>query len=376
MEEYDVFIAGGGFAGSVAAKFAAKEGLKTLFIERYKTPRMKSCSGIQFGYLPKILGEEIPRDKLCSNEITKVSIILPNGKAFKTPFKMYNFMRDTFDDWLNNIAIENGAKFNDECSLIDWESNDKNIIVTVEDKEKNHIKYKTKYLIDATGLMPKVRLKERPQDFENRSSGATINYYFDGKSNLDPQCLYQYWNLDYNNMMFAWIYKKNNLWVIGTGYDKGISKIGQNFFNFVKQKYNLKGQIVKKEGFSSNINMGNRRVHLGGGRIFYVGDAAGLVDPYRGVGMDVAALSGRLAAKAIVKAERKNKDAFKLYSKYMNKYVKQTNKNTGKGIYNLTNNDELLAYMKKNMLKNGIKMVFHNFLNKFRPAKKIKLLPP
>ncbi len=36
-----------------------------------------------------------------------------------------------------------------------------------------------------------------------------------------------------------------------------------------------------------------------------VGDAAGLIDLTRGVGMDSAALSGRLAAKAIGLAHRK-----------------------------------------------------------------------
>jgi len=30
LREYDVFIAGGGIAGSIAAKFAAEGGLKTL----------------------------------------------------------------------------------------------------------------------------------------------------------------------------------------------------------------------------------------------------------------------------------------------------------------------------------------------------------
>ena len=65
MQEYDVLIVGGGIAGSVCAKFAAKGGLKTLLIEKYKTPRKKPCSGIQFGYFQKIIGEKIPKERLC-----------------------------------------------------------------------------------------------------------------------------------------------------------------------------------------------------------------------------------------------------------------------------------------------------------------------
>jgi flavin-dependent dehydrogenase len=50
METYDVVVVGGGVAGSVAARFAAKRGFKTLLLEKYKTPRNKPCSGIQFQY--------------------------------------------------------------------------------------------------------------------------------------------------------------------------------------------------------------------------------------------------------------------------------------------------------------------------------------
>ena len=47
MKEYDIFIVGGGIAGSICAKYAAQGGLTTLFVEKFKTPRMKSCSGLQ-----------------------------------------------------------------------------------------------------------------------------------------------------------------------------------------------------------------------------------------------------------------------------------------------------------------------------------------
>jgi len=77
-----------------------------------------------------------------------------------------------------------------------------------------------------------------------------------------------------------------------------------------KEKYELRGEIVKKEGFSSTLKS---TVYLGEGRILMVGDAAGLVDSYLGVGMDNAALSGRLTVKAITKAEEEGLEAAKTY---------------------------------------------------------------
>jgi len=70
MTDFDVIIVGGGIAGSIAARDAAKGGLRTLLIEREKTPREKACSGIQFPYFEKIIGETIPQERLCNIEET------------------------------------------------------------------------------------------------------------------------------------------------------------------------------------------------------------------------------------------------------------------------------------------------------------------
>ena len=58
-----------------------------------------------------------------------------------------------------------------------------------------------------------------------------------------------------------------------------------------KNLYHLKNvQIVKKEGFSSSMSlMDDERIWLGERNFLMVGDAAGLIDPTRGVGMDAAA---------------------------------------------------------------------------------------
>ncbi|MEM2793946.1 MAG: FAD-dependent monooxygenase, partial [Candidatus Methanomethylicia archaeon] len=158
MGEYDVVAVGGGVAGSVAARFAAKMGFKTLLLEKYKTPRNKPCSGIQFQYFEKLIGEEIPRDKLCRNMLFKVEIITPRGKVLKGKIRMLNFWRSTFDSWLNSLAVDAGVEFHDNTSLIDFTKNkgeDKiNVKISVEGK---HREVKTRYLIGADGMLSKVR---------------------------------------------------------------------------------------------------------------------------------------------------------------------------------------------------------------------------
>ncbi|MEM2889637.1 MAG: FAD-dependent oxidoreductase, partial [Candidatus Bathyarchaeia archaeon] len=132
MEEYDVIVVGGGVAGSVTARFAAKSGFKTLLLEKFKTPRNKPCSGIQFQYFEKLIGEKIPREKLCRNELFKVEMITPKDRVLKGRMRMLNFWRSTFDSWLNSLAADASADFHDNTSLIDFAEDESEGKITVK----------------------------------------------------------------------------------------------------------------------------------------------------------------------------------------------------------------------------------------------------
>ena len=107
----------------------------------------------------------------------------------------------------------------------------------------------------------------------------------------------------------------------------------------------------------------------------FIGDAAGLVDMYRGLGMDAAALSGRLVAKAIINGEKNNTPPLRLYEKKMRKIIKKINKNSEKQLLTYNNNDELMQSLKKSSIKMGLGTLIGVVLNKFRSPNKIKLLP-
>jgi len=384
MFDYDVIIAGGGIAGSTAAKFAARGGLKTLFVERHKTPRHKPCSGIQFDYFEKILGEKIPKERLCNVELTKIKMFFPDGKSFGSDFRMFNFMRKPFDHWLNLIAQEAGAEFIDDCVCQRVDEKEDHVLVTlVKPKEKKEMQYTTKYLIDATGLRPKIRSQLRPEDFPKGNEGATLNYYIDGTADMDPETLYQFWNLDWNNAMFAWVYMKTleddrDYWVVGTGCnDTNVNERQEKFYNYIKKEFNLEGEIVKREGYKTSMNMlSKNRVWLGRERIIMIGDAAGLVDTYRGVGMDAAALSGRLAAKSILLAEKSNKKVIDIYTKLMKRITSQTTRNQEKEIRHYENNQVLQKSLEKSLLKMGVTMFIQSKFNKIKSPEKQSLLPP
>ena len=382
MKEYDVFIAGGAVAGPVAAKFCAKQGLKTLLVEKFKVPRSKPCSGIQFPYFEKIIGDPIPPERLCNQTLSKVEMHFPNGRVMSSTFPMINFMRKPFDEWLCELAQNYGAEFRDGCRFINYEETERGIIVHLK-TEGGEEQIRTKYVIDATGMRPAIRPKLRKdKGFQKGSTGSALNYYFTADGNLESDKLYQFWNIEYNNMMFAWVYNKTlddgqDYWVVGTGYDKDITKRLDSFFEHIKELYQLENvEIVKKEGYgSSMVFEGQERIWLGERNFLMVGDAAGLIDLTRGVGMDSAALSGRLAAKAIGQAEKNGKPVAEIYARLMRKLVMQTRNNQQTGILSFESNDELQAYLDKGMLKMGLNMLLQRFLNRLRSAERQVMMP-
>lgn len=371
MDECDVLVVGGGIAGSVAARLTAEHGFKTLLIEKSKTPRNKPCSGIQFAYFEKLIGNKIPQEKLCRNRLCKIQIVTPGGKVFRGKMGMLNFWRSTFDSWLNQLAVKAGAMFWDETRLVDFELEEDTIRARIKVKDIEDT-VKTRYLIGADGLRSDVRRKLRPQDFADRSLGAAINFYFSGKTNLDPATLYMFYDRQFSPLMFAWVYLKDDQWVIGTGADKEPLRYAERFFDHIKRTYSLQGEIIRREGYSSPMKSD---IFLGEGNILLVGDAAGLVDLYRGLGMDNAALSARLAVKAIINSEKLG-NPLKEYQKLLRRIVLKTSKNAAKQASRYATGEALRKSLSSlNILKSGLSMVIITQLNKLLPADKLITLP-
>jgi flavin-dependent dehydrogenase len=372
MESYDVVSIGGGIAGSIAARMAAEGGLKSLLVERAKTPRNKPCSGIQFGYFEKLVGRPIPKDKLCSNEIYNMNIITPDGKSYQGKMKVLNFWRSTFDRWLNDLAIEEGATFQDRTRMVGFEQVEGGYLLQMQSGTKNHEVF-TRYLVAADGMSSKVRKKLRPTHFLQKAPGGAMNYYCTGEGDLDPHALYMINIKAYAPIMFAWIYKKDDLWVIGTGAEHDLKAYADRFYEYACQEYKFKGEIVRKEGFASPLKNG---VFLGEGNILLCGDAAGLLDAYRGVAMDNAALSARFAVQSILEVEKKGTAAISGYQRRMQTMKRQMEANEKKRQAKFASDETLAAsFAPRQVIIDGVKMMAANVANRFLPPERVITLP-
>ena len=372
MNEYDLLVVGGGVAGSTAAKFAAKDGLKTLLIEKAKTPRNKPCSGIQFSYLEKLIGEKIPREVLCQNNLFKVEMVTPSGKIVRGHMPMFNFWRSTFDSWLNSLAAKAGAEFRDGVLLAEFQEDGKVIKARLVSRN-NSFEVKARYLIAADGLLSGIRKMMRPQDFDAKATGGAVNFYFRGETNLDPNTLYMFYQREFSNLMFAWVYLKDDQWVIGSGGDPEPLKYAKRFFHYIKQRFSLRGEVVRRDGFASPLRSG---VFPGDGNILITGDAAGLVDLYRGLGMDNAAISGRLAVKAIMQSEETGGLPCEVYSHLLRGMVRQIDRNAARQRKMFATNESLKKGLSTpRLIHRGLLMLSIMQLNKVLPPGRIITLP-
>lgn len=372
MAGYDVLVVGGGVAGSIAAKFAAKHGLKTLLIEKAKTPRNKPCSGIQFSYFEKLIGEKIPREALCQNDLFKVEMVTPSGKVTRGKMHMLNFWRSTFDSWLNSLAVNAGAEFRDEVLFTGIREDGK--ILTAKCATRNSkFEVKTRYLIAADGLLSGIRRKLRPEDFYKKATGGAINFYFRGETSLDPNTLYMFYQREFSNLMFAWVYLKDDQWVIGSGADPEPLEYAKRFFDYIKQRFSLRGKVVRREGFASPLKSG---VFPGVGNILITGDAAGLVDLYRGVGMDNAAISARLAVKAILKSKETGRPPCEIYSRLLRGMIHKIDRNEARQQAIFATNESLEKSLSPaRQLRNGILMLAAIQVNRILPPERAITLP-
>lgn len=420
--DYDVVVIGGGIGGSVAASLLSRSGKRVLLVEKERTPRHKPCSGIQFPYFEKLIGSEIPRDMkdtpMCATQLTHTEIDYPPTSKGKkenlvAPFPMANFMRNKFDDWLNKEAIKSGAEFHDKSAVSRVAETDDGIDVSIDTLDEKGTKIGTRtararYVIAADGTGSVIRKQMRPGDFvAGKAPGYGINYYIKprdpSKMVIPKTTLLQVWDTKYNNDMFAWVYLKDepgctdektisgectNSWVVGTSYTGGdIDEVGKKLLQYVASKYGLDGPILRTEKIQVSLDLADqsRRFAFGDGKngnILYVGDAAGLIDAVRGLGMDSAALSARKAVSAIIETDRCVTDngkeqcprASAIYEERMKGIRDQLAEGSkgARGVFN--SNDELSTYLDTQLsLLSGIKKMACTFFNGFKNPDEMEL---
>lgn len=334
---FDYIVVGASVAGNVFCQ-NIKGNKMVLMIDKAEYGRYKSCSGIQFRYVDKLLSRKIPDHVLCTNQIDHVEFFV-NGRRFRGKYPLLNFHRDRFDKFLtdetsklNNIEIHHNEFFKT------YERDNETIVV---ETDKNV--YRCKFLIDASGLRSPIR------KIDGKDHGGTLNsYYSVESSDLDKNTCYQFYD-DRSDAMFSWVYFKDDLLCIGNGMkNMDFASNARSFRDDVLTRFNVKGKLVKEEGYSAPL----LPVKLRDGSVFFIGDAAGLLSLERGVGIDIAIKSALNLARLM--NETSNVETIEhAYLKRMHKEIASAT----------SQNNQNVTMLK--MLRRGLGMFINSIHNRF-----------
>jgi menaquinone-9 beta-reductase len=295
MQLFDVAIVGGGPGGSSCAAFCAMAGLQSLLLDREKFPREKVCGDCLnpacWPVLERLaLAEkmrDLPHSKLCSVAFIaidgrEVIVDLPLGADCEISVK-----RSLFDDLLLRRASELGADVHEQITVTGLSRNNHWNIETASGET-----FHARMLIGADGrnstvahlcnLLPRparerVALQAHiplPRDFGKRIVLQFLPEGYSGQAPVDESQL--------------------NLCLVGT--PPTISKLRR----WAERQFHLPAD----QSWRTITPLTRSSVPSAHENLFFIGDAACVVEPFTGEGIYYALRSGELAARAVAKILR------------------------------------------------------------------------
>jgi menaquinone-9 beta-reductase len=292
MEVVDVAIVGGGPGGSSCASFCAAAGLRVALIEREKFPREKVCGDcVNPACLPVLqrlgVGDEIRNWPHAV--VDAVDFITINGRNVRIKFPagahIIDVKRSIFDNRLLDRARELGVQVHEEAtvvSLAKTRQGDWKIDIVRET-------FLTRVLVGADGRNSTVaRLCNLlpPPERERIALQAHVPLPHDFGSRIVLQLLPE----GYSGQAPV---NENELNLCLVGRPPTISSLR----NWAERHFNL----PTTQAWRTITPLTRAPISSARDNLFFIGDAARVVEPFTGEGIYYALRSGELAADAIAK---------------------------------------------------------------------------
>lgn len=314
-----VLIIGGGPAGSSCAIKLRKLGIDCVLAEKARFPRVKLCGGMMTLKTKKalrdLLGDDCYGSLLSESRVSVLHSFTIYQKLEKKvscnpkePMELLD--RPKMDYFLFRHAASLGCKTfdGDALSTIDFKEK---IATFVSGKQ---IKYE--YLVASDGASSHVErlLRRHDSHFKPKNKCAAIVELDIKVEDIDVEDTVGIY-LGIVPCFYSWVFPKGNTVSIGLGkpHDKN---------------YNMKAELRKFMQLLGVRNMDSYEIRgcmlpmrsmlkksVWCNHVFFVGDAAGLVDPLTGEGICYAIASGSEAAKAMSMIITKSGDGTAMYEK-------------------------------------------------------------
>jgi len=336
---YDIIIVGAGPAGTSAALYASRLGLKTIILDKSSFPRDKICGDALSGKTVKYMRELDILDevsKLKGATIKRITFGSPSHKQFDIHLsgpkntgnikEGYVIPREIFDNFLFKKAqdiTEVRENFNVTDLLYD---NNKIIgIKGTQNKQKQEIYAPIVLGCDGAKSTIARKLGFHTEDQDN--TAIAIRCYYEGVKGLSDQIELHF--VDEVLPGYFWLFPAgDNIANIGLGLSKKQAKKDPRKLteildevthsDYFKDRFSNAKQLENPKGWPLPLGRIKRPNH--GDGFMLLGDAAGLVDPFTGEGIGNAMASAKFAIEISEKAIKQNDFSKKMFSQY-NKLV-------------------------------------------------------
>lgn len=314
VNHFDIIIVGAGPAGTTAALELRKHNYTVALLDKSTFPRDKICGdaipGPAFRLLEKMerqIGEDI-WDITGKEKITAAQLFAPNGKEVKIFWKTtaYNAPRQVFDNRLLQLVKKYSATTLFENALVRQIKIQETIAKL---KLADGRTLSASIVIGCDGANSVVARQLTDFLIKKESHCAAVRWYGTGITGVEAGTNEFHYLQDVLPGYF-WIFPiGNGHYNIGFGMlshqlERQPMTLRQRLEYIVREHPQLSPRfkhfqpLDKIRGFG--LPLGTQRLSISGNRFMLCGDAASLIDPLQGHGIDKAMQSGQLAAQQAI----------------------------------------------------------------------------
>ena len=323
MDVADVVVIGSGPAGSSTANIVAGAGYNVLLVEKDEWPGKNNVCG---GGMSEQRADKLKLpDKILEKRIPYEVHHFPWG-VFENRERHASILRNKFDRYLAERAEENGSTLLTSTKAVNIKRRDGRIVVYTSNN-KNISTISTDLVIFADGVNTLAKKFGIGFKKDNNNTALGLVYEIEWKGN--PIDHYEmFYDRNISGWGYGWIFPKKDLMNVGVGCRiskiKGNIKDMMHYFMSSPAVYTIiQGRKILNKKAALIPLAPAREIH--DQSMLVVGDAAGMVYPFFGAGIENAIVAGEIAGRVAISALEEN-DFTKLFlSVYKKQWEKTSN---------------------------------------------------